>query len=466
MSLRVKFALVLSFVVFLAIGGTVLLVRLDTGVRVNEYLFRGGMMGMSPFVKVLEQYYINRGGWDGVSAILNGDPEMMGSMMTPGRHGIRRMNGHERLQLVGRDGRVVADTGEPPEIGRVVNSTSLENSIQLKGNHSEIIGYLLVAGGSNQFRPGDEQPLLQQLNIAAIRAGLIALFVALLLALWLSGLLLKPVHKLTQAVQKLALGDYEQRVEVFGSDELAILGNSFNEMAEALQRSEIHRQELTADIAHELRTPLAIQRAQLEALEDGVYALSLENLKPVLQQNRLLERLVDDLRTLALVDSGELALRCTEVDVPGLISGILERFKPAATRNKVIQELVIVPGELPLVVWGDSDRLAQILFNLLDNAMRHTPEGGRNTITLTQNNEVVEIQVKDDGPGIPPESLPYLFERFYRIDRSRSRGQGGTGLGLAVARQLARAHGGSLSAENHISGGAVFTLRLKKDFRQ
>ena len=122
-----------------------------------------------------------------------------------------------------------------------------------------------------------------------------------------------------------------------GQDELAVLGNAFNEMTETLQRSEIHRKELTADIAHELRTPLAVQRAQLEALEDGVYPLSLENLEPVLEQNQLLERLVDDLRTLALVDAGELTLRCADVDIIDLVSGILDHFRPAAEGYNIIQ---------------------------------------------------------------------------------------------------------------------------------
>jgi two-component system, OmpR family, sensor histidine kinase BaeS len=465
MSLRIKLVLILITVVIIAIGGTVLLVRLDTRVRVNEYLFRGGMMGLDPLVESLEQYYSDTGRWNGVSSVLEDYAGMMGSTMMQGRHGMRVMAGTDRIQVVGTDGIVIADTGTMPETGQAIAQDVLDESIQLKGERSETIGYLLVAGGGNQVRPGDELPLLQQLNTAAIRAGFIALFIALILALWLSSLLLKPVRKLTQAVQKFGSGDYNQRVKIRGQDELAILGNAFNDMTETLQRSEINRKELTADIAHELRTPLAVQRAQLEALEDGVYPLSLENLDPVLEQNQLLERLVDDLRTLALVDAGELTLRCVDLDIIDLVSGILDYFKPAAEAYKVTMELVTEHGGSSGMIWGDPDRLVQIMNNLLDNAIRHSPEGGHIQVTVDIGNEGVDILVKDDGPGIPPESLPYLFERFYRVDRSRSRNEGGTGLGLAIARQLARAHGGSLSAANHPSGGAVFTLHLMNDFR-
>jgi signal transduction histidine kinase len=216
---------------------------------------------------------------------------------------------------------------------------------------------------------------------------------------------------------------------------------------------------MTADIAHELRTPLAVQRANLEALQDGIYPLTGENLQPVLEQNRLLTRLVDDLRTLALADAGQLTLERTPTDLTGLLQGVLERFKPQADGQGVALVLEPAKTHLPLLSL-DAIRIEQILTNLLSNGLRYTPQGGTIWVGVEGKGPEVSVTVRDSGPGIPEESLPFVFERFYRVDKARARVEGGSGLGLAIARQLARAHGGELTAGNHTEGGAVFVLRL------
>jgi two-component system, OmpR family, sensor histidine kinase BaeS len=256
-------------------------------------------------------------------------------------------------------------------------------------------------------------------------------------------------------------GDLAQRVPVRGSDELATLARTFNSMAASLQGSEERRQAMTADIAHELRNPLSVQRAYLEALQDGIYPVTPENLQPVLDQNILLSRLVEDLRTLALADAGELKLEKTEVDVNSLVACVLERFKLLAENRRIVVSMNLekTAGQSPKV-WGDPLRLEQILSNLMSNALRYTPEGGSIAVGISPVQDRVEIGVHDSGPGIPQEALPHVFERFYRADRSRSRDEGGSGLGLAIARQLALAHGGELMAANDPRGGALFILRL------
>lgn len=296
------------------------------------------------------------------------------------------------------------------------------------------------------------------INRGALFATAISGVLAVILALILGYVLLRPVRTLTQASAALGAGDLDQRVPVEGDDEIAHLGRTFNLMAESLQQSQTRRKAMTADIAHELRTPLSVQRANLEAIQDGIYPLTPESIQPVYEQTLLLERLVDDLRTLALADAGELELIKTETDILGLVQRVVEQFQPhAKSRNQTISSTL--PPSCAIVE-ADPGRVEQILGNLLTNAIRHTPEDGQITVEVQCASGKVQLSVRDTGPGIPEDSLPYLFERFYRGDRSRSRVEGGTGLGLSIARRLADAHGGKLEAANYPTGGAVFTLTL------
>jgi two-component system, OmpR family, sensor histidine kinase BaeS len=361
-----------------------------------------------------------------------------------------------RLRLADENGAVIADNRDRP-FGTITRLEQ-QSAFAVRGQENQVVGYLVADGITAS--PNTEQVLLERL----VRAGLIGAAVsgalALLIALLLSYGLLKPVGELTQAAVRMAGGDLSQRVTIRQKDEMGTLGQAFNQMAASLQRSENNRRMITADIAHELRTPIAVQRAHLEALQDGVYPLTAENLQPVLDQTELLTRLVEDLRTLALADAGELHLERKLEDLPTLVRQVKERFRPEAEARQVkvsvAEELFTPPDHLLL----DAGRVEQILNNLLSNALRHTPEGGCIKIVLARSSSWAEVEVQDSGPGIPEDALPHLFERFYRIDSSRSRSAGGTGLGLAIARQLALAHSGDLLAANLPDGGAVFILKL------
>jgi signal transduction histidine kinase len=193
-----------------------------------------------------------------------------------------------------------------------------------------------------------------------------------------------------------------------------------------------------------------------------VYPLTAENLDPVLAQNRLLTRLVEDLRTLALAESGQLSLERTPVDFSVFAQRVVDRFQPQAEARQVKLKVDIgsLPPGMSPILQIDSNRMEQILGNLLANALRYTSEGGEVLVRIEWGPKTARLSVCDSGPGIPPEALPHIFERFYRADKSRSRSEGGTGLGLAIARQLAEAHGGTLTAENALEGGAKFILTL------
>jgi two-component system sensor histidine kinase BaeS len=245
---------------------------------------------------------------------------------------------------------------------------------------------------------------------------------------------------------------------VKGKDELATLGRTFNHMAESLQHAEESRRAMTADIAHELRTPLAVQRAHLEAIEDGVYPLTKQSLTTIDEQNHMLTRMVEDLRTLALADAGQLELQTTPTDFRDLVKRVAARFEPQAAARQIEFQLSLGDNCPNLLV--DPQRIQQILHNLISNALRYSPVGGRIILALDTHPDQVSLSVRDNGSGIPEDALPRVFNRFYRADKSRTRAEGGTGLGLSIARKLAQAHGGDLTVTNHPEGGAVFTLSL------
>jgi signal transduction histidine kinase len=445
--MRLKLFLSFALIVIVSVSLVALIARRGAVNEVRTYVFRGGMVGLSDLATSLENFYQRNGSWKGVESVFNNS--------RGGRNGIDIMM-NQRLLLTDESGSVVADT-QGNGVGTTLTSPQIAASIPLDVD-GKTVGYLFSVGGMG-FTTGNEQVLLGRLNRAVLLAGLVAGALALILALGLAYTLLRPVHALTFAAQKLAEGDLTQRVVVHGEDELATLGHTFNQMADSLQQAEEARRAMTADIAHELRTPLAVQRANLEALQDGVYPLTSDNLAPVIEQNHLLTHLVEDLRTLALADAGQIELERVPTDLSPLVGRVVERFQPQAATQQV--KLMITPPAIPLPeVLLDPIRLEQILTNLLSNAMRYTPAAGQVELVLASTPTTVLVSVHDSGPGIPAESLPYIFGRFYRVDKSRNRSEGGSGLGLAIARQLARAHGGDLTVTNHPSGGAVFTLTL------
>ena len=453
--MRIRFFFAFALIALVSILSLVFLVRLTTQREVTAFMFRGGMSGTVDLVAALESYYQENGSWQDVDALFR-VPSGRGHMgQGYGRQGMGGMM-NQRLILVGSDGELVYDTADP-EASTQLDEGQLRSAIELI-NGSQTVGYLIPEGGV-AFQAGDHRVLTQRLENAAWAAALIAGGVSLLLSMLLTYTLLRPVRDLTGAAQGLASGQLSHRVKVRGDDELAALGQAFNQMAESLQQAEQSRRDMTADIAHELRTPLAVQRAHLEAIQDGIYPLSPQALEPVLEQNHTLARLVEDLRTLALADAGQLTLNRSRQDLGELTANVVERFKTQANARQIELRLEPGPGLLPQV-WVDATRIEQVIANLVTNALRYTPEGGRIVAQLDYQPGAVLLSIHDSGPGIPLEALPHIFERFYRAGHSRSREEGGTGIGLAIARQLAEAHQGRLEAANHAGGGALFTLRL------
>ena len=315
-------------------------------------------------------------------------------------------------------------------------------------------GTLIVGEVGN---PGkSESVFLATVTQSALIGGGIAVALALFLSTILIVQILRPLRALSRVTESVAEGDMPDQVTVRTHDELGRLGDSFNHMLESLRRSETVRQTMTADIAHELRTPVTIIQGTLEAILDGIYDASEETIAPIYDETLHLGRLIDDLRDLALAEAGELRLEKEPVDVAELIHQVSETA--FLSREDAPNLHLDTPALLPKVLL-DRKRFRQVIANLLSNAIRHTPADGDVYIRARRINGEIELSVADTGRGIKPEDLPHLFERFYRADPARGR-SAGSGLGLAIVKQWVEAHNGTIEAGNHESGGARFVIRL------
>jgi two-component system sensor histidine kinase BaeS len=300
-----------------------------------------------------------------------------------------------------------------------------------------------------------EQDFLDRLRWSLVAAGGAGAVAAGLAAFVAGRYITRRVRVLAKGAGAIAAGDLSRRVAESSADELGQLAAAFNTMAESLASQEEARHRLVADIAHELRTPLAVLQAEIEALQDGVTKASPDRLRSLHDETELLARLVDDLRTLSLADSGQLSLQRREHDLTSIAERALAAVAGQAQEKGVKLELLADDG-LPGVS-VDGDRIAQVLRNLLSNALRHT-EG----IAVAARAEAgrVVIEVTDTGAGIPAAALPRVFDRFYRADPSRNRTTGGSGLGLAIARQVVRAHGGEITVRSSPDQGTTFSFWL------
>jgi signal transduction histidine kinase len=286
-----------------------------------------------------------------------------------------------------------------------------------------------------------------------------AVATALVLSWAVSVRVVRPVRALASGAQRVAAGDHDARVPVRGTDELAQLAGSFNEMAASLAHAEETRRQLLADVAHELRTPLATVESYLEALADGVLPTDSENWGAIRTETRRLGRLVDDLQQVSRAEAHQLDLHPTATPPAEILDHAVRAARPAYAAEGVTLEIEIEP-RLPTIE-VDPGRIAEVLANLLANALRHTPRDGHVRVRARQRGGSLEIAVADTGEGIAAEHVDRVFERFYRVDPARSRASGGTGIGLAIVRAIVEAHGGTVTVTSQgVGHGATFTLRL------
>ena len=394
----------------------------------------------------LANYYEQQSGWAGVDALIAGYP--CGTGWEPWDEGWQM-----DYTVASADGTIIS-TSDDERLGQTLTHWERGQATPIVVNDQQV-GFLILPPFYH-LRP--ESPIvgraLQNFLMTGLAIGIGSLIVGLVLSRGMS----RPLSNLTVATRAVSTGDLSTRVPTRYPGEMGELAVAFNQMAEDLARADELRRNLTADVAHELRTPLSVIQGKLEGVLDGVYPATAEHLEPVLEETELLTHLVEDLRLLALAEAGQLTLEKRPMDVGDLLRDAQVNFGPQAADRGVTLALDL-PAELPEVV-ADWRRVAQVLGNLLTNALRHTPKGGCVALSATATDDMVEVAVTDTGTGIPPKDLPYVFERFWRGEKSRSRAGGGTGLGLAIVKQLVELHGGMIGVESAPGAGSRFWFTL------
>lgn len=309
-----------------------------------------------------------------------------------------------------------------------------------------------------------EQMLLRFLIVvqeSILVAVLAALASAVIMSLLISKRIVEPLQAISLVSHRLAQGFYRERVTVNADGELAELNNSINQLAEVLEQTEQRRRTLLADVTHELRTPLSTIEGYMEGLIDGVVKPNEQTFSLIMRESVRMQRLIEDLELLSRAEAGQIRINPRPVDLRIVLENLVTRFQQQSSEKDITLESKL--RDIILSVWADPDRIEQIIINLLTNALRYTPPGGHVGVHAWTEEERVVVAVRDTGIGISPEHITHLFERFYRVDKSRSRSSGGSGIGLTISRHLIYAHGGDIYAESPgIEQGSTFYFTLPR----
>ena len=463
---RLRFRLLVAFMlVILVTTGTVsLFVSQTIGREVQQYKERADEFRIGRMERLLFHHYARSGSWSGVQSLV----EQMGTLQ--GDHIV--LTDSKGVVVADSQGELLGEQYQPDSPGRPLSPRAMGKPIdpQLKYRpdsqgvplsffwEGDIPGTLYISPEPLADFPSP-MSLSQAISRFLLWGGLLAVVIALLFTVFLSRRISAPIKALTNAAGRLGQGDLSQRVQVKDRGEVGELAEAFNSMASDLERAEQLRRNMVTDTAHELRTPLSNVMGYLEAIRDGVITPSAEVVRSLDEEVALLSRLIDDLQELSLAEASELRLDCQAEDISRLIQQTVAAKQTMAEAKGVLLSTEL-PDRLPLVNI-DSQRISQVLRNLLENALAHILEGGSITVTAShEDNRQVKVAVMDTGEGVPPEELPYIFERFYRVDKSRTRATGGSGLGLTIAKRLIEAHGGKIEAHSEPGRGSCFTFTI------
>ncbi len=351
------------------------------------------------------------------------------------------------------NGLTVLDVAGNRVAGAPKTKNTLQKEIYL---HDELIGYLTLELSVAMHKKPELQLLRDQLQALSWTALFVVLAAAVAAAL-IARTIGEPIKALTDGTLALSAGNYTKRLSFTRIDEFSLLAKYFNSLALTLERSQQSRQQWVADISHELRTPITVLQAELEAIEDGYLPLTQEAIKSFGSEVRRLSLLVDDLNQLAQVDSGNLVFDKAAVDLDYVISESLGRFQEQFTNKKLSIER---NSTLKTAVYADENRLKQLFANLIENSIKYTKEGGVVRFAIKTKNDFAVITIDDSAPSVPSDSLPLLFDRLYRVDSSRSRLTGSSGLGLAICDSIVKAHDGDIKAVSSALGGLRVIIKL------
>jgi signal transduction histidine kinase len=443
--LWVRLSLAFVFVAVISALAVAVLATSVAGNQFQQYIARRDALAQSGLLDSLAAYYQATGTWNGVEVVLT---------QSSGRGQGR---GRPPLLLADAAGNVVYDERNQ-RAGTALRASERDSALPIAVNDATA-GYLLLGAQGRGALESSEQDYLNQLQNTLLIAALIAAALGIVIGVVISRTVSRPLSQLAQAARAFAAHNWDQRVKVGGTEEVAEVSFAFNDMADSLQQAETQRRNLMADVAHELRTPLTVLQGNLRAMLDGVYPLERGEIATLYDETRLLNRLVDDLRELALAEAGQLKLNLQSIDLAALIGSTVTNFMPMAEERGLTLEANI---DQTIAVHADLDRVAQVLRNLIANALWHTPPQGKITVEAQEIDRMVRVSVSDTGEGIAPEEAAHVFDRFYRADRSRSRHTGGSGLGLAITKSLIEAMGGQIGVESELGTGSRFWFTLPR----
>jgi signal transduction histidine kinase len=439
------FKLLGAFLLVVAVGGLVISVLTSKATQsaFTLYTTRSGKIWAERLAPVLAEFYSQNNNWQGVDVVIQENYGVRGStngsgngMMGQG-HGMAgngQFSGQEMMGALGQRFILTDDQGTVvfDSLNQLVN-TELTPSEMNKGTAVLVnemqVGTILITPGDYSGADNLATEFFSSVKQAIISSALIASVIAVLLGTLLFIQITAPMRKLRKAAAAISNGDLDQRVDIKGKDEFAELGSTFNQMAENLSLAEIQRQHLMADVAHELRTPLTAIQGTLEAMQDGVLPIDKEQMDALYSETLLLNRLIGDLRLLSLAEASQLKLELVETEPAKLVQQVVDRAQPQARLKNIHLETKLQPNLPKLML--DPDRITQVLNNLINNSLRYTPQDGTILVEAAQQNSLSQlvITISDTGPGITPEDLPFVFDRFYRVDKSRSRARCRSGLG-------------------------------------
>jgi signal transduction histidine kinase len=440
-SLNFRLLAAFALVIIVIISAAFFFVHRNTRIEITRLGERIEQMQARRVEVELSNYHLRNGSWEGIQPVVTQWSTLY----------------ERRIILTDTSGIVIADSEE--ELLGKQYTADIPGSPMHPPWELRTIGILYIDPvGSSEINRAALQIAFSTTRRFFLWGGLVAIAIALLLTFIMSRRILAPVKALTNAARKLGKGDFSQRVQSKDKGELGELARSFNSMADDLEHAERLRRNMVADVAHELRTPLSNLKGYLEAIRDGVVKPDVDTIRSLDEEATSLSRLVEDLQELSLADAGELKLVRQPADISSLIREAIAALQTKAA-TKGLEISFDLPEKLtPLNI--DSYRFKQILHNLLDNAVSHAGNKGRVTVKAWQQENQINISVADTGEGIPVEELPRIFERFYRVDKSRTRATGGSGLGLTITKRLVEAHGGEIKVESEPGKGSTFTFSI------
>jgi len=447
--------LIMAFVL-VSVVGALLAVVITRWLTVREFQQFVLEQTQNNFIEIVTDYYEVSGSWQDVIPYLRSAPKIRLPQQPIRLPGDQPPQQTYVFALANQNG-IVVIPARTYHLGDRVSEAKLAIGQPLEINN-QFVGTVLATGDPPKLDPR-EQDYLDRSNRVLLYAALGAALIALILGIFLARSLTNPLRELTGAIQAMSHGDLGQQVPVRSNDEIGELAKTFNQMSADLTRLNEQRSRMTADIAHDLRTPLTVLSGYLEAMQDDVLKPTPERLETMHTEIQGLINLVEDLRTLSLADAGKLQLNRELIEPGVLLKRAAAAFSHQAAECSIELNLEIHPSTIKVNV--DPERFHQVLNNLIANAIRHTEKGGIITTSVKPERGSIEFSIKDTGQGIPPEILPHIFERFYRGSKAREQTSSESGLGLAIVRSIVIAHGGMIVAKSEGEGkGSEFIISL------